>query len=128
ADAHSVMTWHPLHTWKRDVSSAPGSPFSDAIGLTATPCVFASARAQLANGWRLELTPRGESEGVVKVEVNWQRVKSADAVPTSRLLTLKRGESVPLDYISTPAGGRGTCDAVGLLLRVGINGEAPAPR
>jgi hypothetical protein len=119
SDAQSVMTWHPL------AGAGLAHSTADEIFTTDTLCVFSTGPKNPAYGWRLNVTPLNEARGALTVRVDWQRsrdrTKIDDLPKTSVQVTLKPGDSIPLDYIlagPVPAGR--TCEAVGMLLRIGL--------
>lgn len=75
-------------------------------------------------GWHVWITPVAESEGAVTFRILWERspAGNADAWNPGREqeVTMRLGQSMPLDVISAPPGraSERTCSAVGL--RVGI--------
>jgi hypothetical protein len=119
SDAHSVMTWHPLTGAGLSHSTA------DEIFTTDTLCVFSTGPENPVYGWRLSVTPLSEARGALTIRVDWQRsrdrTKIDDLPKTSVQVTLKPGDSIPLDYIGAgPVPLGRTCEAVGMLLRIGL--------
>jgi hypothetical protein len=124
SDARSVMTWHSL------AGAGQSSSYADEIFTTDTLCVFSTSAENPAYGWRLNATPVGETGGALTVRVDWQRSRDRskidDLPKTSVQLTLKPGDSIPLDYIvAEPLPAGRTCKAVGMLLRIGLKAGGP---
>lgn len=82
--------------------------------------VWLAAQRDSSRGGRRALT----------VRVDWQRSRDRskidDLQKTSVQLTLKPGDSIPLDYmVAEPLPLGRTCKAVGMLLRIGLKPGRP---
>jgi hypothetical protein len=116
------MAWHPL------TDAALSRSSTDEIFTAESLCVFSAVPENPAYGWRLNVTPISEALGALTVRVDWQRskdrTKTDDATKTSVQVTLKQGQSIPLDYIQAGSVSPGeSCQAVGMLLRIGLKPE-----
>ena len=119
SDARTVTTWHAV------TNAALARSSADEIFTAETLCVFSTDQTNPAYGWRLNVTPLKEFSNAVSVRVEWQRSRDRtrlDTAPkTSVEVTLRPGQSIPLDYIVADGVPQGdTCDAVGMLLRIGL--------
>jgi hypothetical protein len=103
----------------------------DHLRTTESMCIFANPgqTVGVGYGWRVELQPIGEDRGSLVVHVDWKRVRDQGRDVTtpngSVELSLRMGQSLPLDYIVPVARTSGPgpkCEALGALLEVGLGG------